>query len=205
MLWPWSRDSKPKPVRDEKPVDESVDPSLQEFYDSAKPLTPVSLAPKEVKEEYERSIETSKQKQEDIPTFKEKGLQQIDSHDEPQIDPTTGKTMLPLGQAARNNCVEYEALMANCSLKGTYWEKLNLCHVYRKQLMKCVELQTDALTDLGYNRALTRKEQIDVQNQVDDIYSSTVPDGPITDEIADKFKASVEQERIKNSKMIYRV
>lgn len=203
MVWPFS--SNKKSVEEQKTVDESIDPSLKEFYDSAKPLTPVSLAPEKVKEEYKSNLEATKRARNEVPNYKEEGMAQIDSHGELETDPVTGKNLLPLGQAARNNCVEYEALMANCSLKGTYWEKLNMCHMYRKQQMRCVELQTEALKVLGYNRAITRDQQIEVQNKADDIFSTTVPDGPITDNIAEKFEKAVDKERVESSQLIYRV
>ncbi|CAN6671807.1 hypothetical protein TRVA0_045S00430 [Trichomonascus vanleenenianus] len=189
-LWKGSEKGPSSSKQQEGSADDLIeDPSLKDYYQSSKPLTPISLAPEEVKKEYEREQEAAKQSQKGTFKAEETGLHQITDHEE-------NKTGLPLGQAARNNCVEYEALMAHCSLKGTYWERLNMCHKYRKQQMKCVDLQTEALNELGYTRAYSDDQRTEIQYKVDDIFSKTVPDGPISDETVKKFEAEIKKEKL---------
>lgn len=187
MWWPWKSQSSAG-SEEGKSTTDLLDPSLREFYDQEKPPTPLALAG-----ERERKAFEEQKKVYEHPQSAKDQVAATSDNDQRMVRDFTGKKMVPLGQAARNNCVEYEVLLANCSFKGTFWEKLNMCHMYRKQQMKCVELQTEALKKLGYESALTRNDQEQVQNHVDDIFCQTVPDGPITDEVATKFENAVQQ------------
>lgn len=195
-LWGSKKESNNTPKEPENKEDlDFLDPKLKEFYNESKPVTPISLAPKEIQDQYakeQNEYEESRKSNADYRN-KERGLHQIEEK--------VHVKGVPLAQAARNNCVEYEVLMANCALKGTYWERLNLCHMYRKQQMRCVELQEDALKKLGYNLAST-DEQVEIQGKCDDLFSAIVPNGAITDEIASKFDNAIEKERQKSE--IYR-
>jgi hypothetical protein len=200
MSWLWKdqqeKNENSKTQTREPSIEELVgDESLRDFYGKARPIPPISLASDEIKKEYQQQVQENEQLSKQIP-----GVQPADiSHGESE-----GK-VLSLDRAAYDNCVEYEALLAHCSLKGTYWERLNLCYIYKKQQMKCVDLQREALTELGYNYATTNKQRKEIQNKVDDIFSCTVPDGPISERVENSFKEAVENEVSDRSVPVYRV
>jgi hypothetical protein len=183
MGWLWGGNSPEKPGEVPDKAVELRDQSLQMFYESAKPPTPIALAPKTVQESTYEPITTKAQKSVDFQVRRKLSLQQV----------------------ARDNCVEFEMALSNCLLRGSLWDRFLSCHSYKMNQQKCTELQEFALTVLGYNKALNEQHKRDIRNKADDLMIEYVPDGRITDDAANLFKAAVEREHVAAQQSSYRI
>jgi hypothetical protein len=172
---------------EEKENLEFLDPSLKTYYEKAKPATPLSLAPQEVRDAYERE-----QKRLEENVVQDKGDPSRGLLGTPMVDDHEARKK-SLQKAARDNCVELEVIHANCLNKGSF-RAMGLCYAERRYFRRCCELQEQALDMLGYARGVDMDQRTRIQGKVDDLFGIVVPDGVVSNERVDLFKKAVESE-----------
>jgi hypothetical protein len=151
-----------------------TDSKLEQFFNNATPSTPVSLASERTKKEYQKAHEP-------VATHTALG----DGYAKPAKKRT-------LKVAARDNCVEYEAALSQCLLKGTYWERVMSCKSQLDARNTCNDLQEYALRVLEYDQALTEAQRTTIANTADDIMIQHCPQLTISQEQEESFKSAID-------------
>lgn len=86
-------------------------------------------------------------------------------------------------QAARENCVEYEAAYLDCLSTTTWNSKMFMCTTEQRALSRCVDMQVRFLKALGYMGAVGDKEAEErVQMHSDRLYQKMIAQEKARDE-----------------------